>query len=255
MENKIDPQLLHFEHQYEILSYHCDPFTNLKVSSLALFMQEIAWLHSDKMEIGWRKLMENENCFWALTRIKVKMIDPPQWGDTITIKTCSRGTDSIQFFRDWRVYNQNGKLCAIGSSIWVIVDAETRHVQRRPEMADTLPLQGEPVFPDKLRKIKALNEPEFSDYSVIRYSELDVNRHMNNVSYLSRFLDEETSEFRADYRISEAELNFIQETTGGTLVRVGKEVDGDIRKYAIFRKRDNAELCRGKVLWIPREES
>lgn len=255
MENTTDSNNFYYTHDYEVLSYHCDPYTNLRVSSLCIFMQEIAWLHSDKMNIGWKSLMENQNCFWALTRLKVKVIDPPQWGDILTIKTWSRGTDGIQFFRDWQVFDGNGKLRAVGSSIWIIMSAETRHVQRNAELAKIFPLQGEQVFPEKLKKIKPLSEPLFSEYSVIRYSELDVNRHMNNVSYLTRFLDEETPEFRAGYRIGEAELNFIQETTGGTWVRVGKEVDGDTRKYAIYRKRDDAELCRGKVLWIPREES
>ncbi len=254
MEVKTEENKFTYIHDYEVLSCHCDPFSNLRMASLCIFMQEIAWLHSDKMSIGWKSLMENYNCFWALTRLKVKMIDPPQWGDILTIKTWSRGTDGIQFFRDWEVCDNTGKIRAVGSSVWIVMNAETRRVQRDAELTKKFPLHGTQVFPEKLKKIKPLTNPELSDYSVIRYSELDVNCHMNNVSYLTRFLDEETSGFRSKYRISEAELNFLQETTGGTWVRVGKESSGDTKRYTIYRRRDDAELCRGKVLWIPRDE-
>jgi hypothetical protein len=78
---------------------------------------------------------------------------------------------------------------------------------------------------------------------------------MNNVSYLTRFLDEESEEFRSKYRISMAELNFLHETGGGTWVRVGSEKQEDSKHYAIYRKRDDAELCRGKIVWQPRTDS
>ena len=255
MKNTTGEPVLSYTHDYEVLSYHCDPYTNLRVSSLCIFMQEIAWLHSDRMQIGWKTLMENSNCFWALTRLKLELFDPPKWGDTITIKTWSRGTDGIQFFRDWQVFDSHGKIRAVGSSIWIIMSADTRHVQRNAHLAEKFPLQGEQVFPGKLKKIKPLTGPDFSAYSQIRYSELDVNRHMNNVSYLTRFLDEESEEFRSKYRIKEAELNFLRETGGGTWVRVGSEKHEDTKHYAIYRKRDEAELCRGKIVWQAREDS
>lgn len=256
MENPNYTPPMSMTHDYEVMSYHCDPYANLRVSALCIFLQEIAWLHSDKMHIGWKDLMTGHNCFWALSRLKVRMIDPPKWGDIITIKTWSRGTDSIQFFRDWQVFDQQGNLCAVASSIWVIVNADTRHAIRNQILAERFPLQGDKVFAEKLRKIKAPTNPHYSDYSVIRYSELDINHHMNNVSYLTRFLDEETSEFRAKHRIHEAELNFLLEATGDTFVRVGRQITDDNNiTYNITRKGDDAELCRGKVSWLPREQS
>ncbi len=216
-------------------------------------MQESAWFHSHRMGIGWDHLMASRNSFWALTRLKVEVLGSPvKWGERLTVTTWSRGTDGIQFFRDWQVFDQKGVLRAIGTGTWVIVGADSRQVQRNSDLALQFPLQGEQVFPGVLKKIKPLVEPLFSDYSPIRYSEMDVNKHMNNVSYLVRFLDEESAAFRADYRVSGAELNFFKEVTAEASVRVGRVVDGMVRKYAIFREEDGGELCRGKVVWTPR---
>lgn len=253
MEIKDNIPELSYVSEYEVLSYHCDPYSNLKASSLCTFLQEIAWLHSDKMGIGWEDLMSQYQFFWALTRMKVKVFTPPQWGDIITIKTWSRGTDGVQFFRDWQVFDPRGNICAIGSSIWIIMSSDTRKVQRTAFLAEKFPLQGEQVFPGKMKKIQALVNPDFSVFSPIRYSELDVNMHMNNVSYLTRFLDEESFEFRKDNQIDEFELNFQYETTAGTFIKVGKEKhqSGEYL-YNIVRKADDCELCKGKVIWKPR---
>lgn len=254
MEIKDNNPELTYISEYEVLSCHCDPYSNLRASALCTFLQEIAWLHSEKMGIGWEDLMDQYKFFWALTRMKVKVYNPPQWGDIITIKTWSRGTDGVQFFRDWQVFDAQGNICAIGSSIWIIMSSETRKVQRTAFLAEKFPLQGEQVFPGKMKKIPALKNPEYSVYTPIKYSELDVNMHMNNVSYLIRFLDEESFEFRKEMQIDELELNFQHETTAGTFIKVGREKsESGVYLYNIVRKSDDCELCKGKVIWKPRE--
>lgn len=239
---------------YNILSYHCDSFTDLRVSALCTFMQESAWLHSDHMGIGWKILMNESNCFWALTRLKIRILKIPRWGDTITVTTWSRGTDSIQFFRDWRIFDAKGVLCAVGSSVWIIMDTEHRQVQRNSSLALRFPLQGEQVFLEKLRKIPSLHAPVFSHPAPIRYSELDMNMHMNNVSYLIRFLDSETFLFRNENRIREAELNFLHEATGEVPISVGKADRDGARYYTLVSELQKTELCRGKIIWEPRDE-
>ena len=127
-----------------------------------------------------------ENNIWVLSRIYAVITEWPLWGDKIIIRTWHKGTDKLFGIRDFEVYYPDGRRIASATSSWLIIDRETKKLQR-PDKILTNPSGINPVNAltrnaAKLEKSSegGLISPGFK----VKISDLDINLHTNNVRYL-----------------------------------------------------------------------
>ncbi len=172
----------HFSREFEVGSFQVHPDGRLRMNSLADFFQEIAWRHADSADFG-RNLM-TENLSWVLSRFEIKAEDFPTWGDAIRVYTAGRGVDKLFAFREFLVTDLEGKKLASAMSSWVLLNTESKKLHR-PEAvlpASLFDPNLKPEWqPDRLRLSGKL---EFEEIVKVRYSDLDLNNHVNNTSYI-----------------------------------------------------------------------
>ena len=141
--------------------------------------------HSEMAGLGITNINETKRS-WLIISWRVKIFSSPEFNTNITIKTWSRKMDKLYAFRDYNVFDEEGKLIAKASSKWILVDYDSGKIVKLTEdLAKDFNQEGQKVFEE---------DDEISldfDYKIInricyrvRKSQIDLNHHLNNVNFL-----------------------------------------------------------------------
>lgn len=171
-----------FHKDFEVRSYQVDPDGKLSLTALSNLFQEIAWRHADSADFG-RNLQE-QHLSWIMARMDIKCENLPSWGDSIKVYTAGRGVDKLFAFREFLITNFEGGILAQGMSSWVLMNLQTKRLLR-PEKVLPAELFDPEEKPDwQPEKVKLEGEFLKSEKLKVRYSDLDLNNHVNNTSYV-----------------------------------------------------------------------
>ena len=84
----------------------------------------------------------------------------------------------------------------------------------------------------------------------IRYTDLDVNEHVNNVKYLDCILAGFTFDFLKAHTLREVEINYLSEAKYDDSIAVGYEKKENLTfLHSLLRVKDHIELCRARTCW------
>lgn len=186
------------------------------------FMQDIATLHAN--ELGWsRTVLEQFNAFWALSRLKYTLTRPLKPYEVLHVITWPRYIKGAMWYRDFKFFCGD-ELVGTATSAWVVVDRDKRHLIRPKALGFTVPHQIWDIEETLGRLRSEVLEPCFD--RVIRYSDTDVNSHLNNVKIVDILSDAIGLEEHPELWVSSMQVNFIAETRRGATFSVSKQQEG-----------------------------
>ena len=204
-----------------------DLYDNIRPNALLQYFQDLGTAHAVILNIGRDYLVEKYHACWILARVWYRLNRPIHAGEIMRMDTWHRGASGIIFNRDFDIFIGDEHV-GEGISAWVVADIENRKMLR-PSSIDTI---AEAKVPDraKSRQLKLIKEPKEKELvyeRTIRYSDLDVNGHMNNTKYADVLLDVLSPEEMAGKFISEMQLNYSQECKLGETMTVSRIFDGN----------------------------
>lgn len=195
-------------------------------SAIVDFMQDIATRHATEMGIS-GEVLGQQNCFWVLSRLKYTLNRPLRFYEKLRVTTIPRKLRGASWYRDFVFETEDGE---VGSAVtvWAIVDLESRRLVR-PQSLGLSFADQETGQTETLRAIRAENlEPCFD--RVVRYSDIDVNCHLNNVKAVDILSDAFGLEENAARWVSQLQVNYISESTCGTTLSLlrGMQENGSL---------------------------
>ena len=161
----------------------CDANNLWRPGAILTEMQEAAGTHSSSVGCG-REVIVQSGIAWVVTRLELRMLRYPSSGEKITIRTWHRPTRHRLFPRYFEIRDGRGEVVAQASSLWLLMDLETR----QSVSADRLPVQlpdnsDAPEIMPLPGAIAALDAPEKVILRETVYTDLDANGHVNNTKY------------------------------------------------------------------------
>jgi len=233
-------------YKFSIKSYHSDQNGKLTLPALFHFLQECAWDNARLNSFGY-EFLKKENAFWVLSRVLVQVDEYPEWKDEIEIKTWPKGADGFFALRDFEIYCK-GKIVGRVTSYWLILDRNTKR-PRKPEDFNFVheDFIQEAAIERKLEKIVFKDEINELERRKVFYSDLDVNKHVNNAAYVRWILDSNFS-IENNKKISEFEINFLSELSLNDEfiihhVGIGSE------SYFILKNSKDREVSKARILY------
>ena len=224
--------------KFLVTTYDTDLNGGLKPYSLMNYFQEIASRNAANLHFGYDDLREN-SIFWALSRIRVKINKMPRWNDDILLETWPMRIDKILALRGFQLRDPTGNVLIDAISAWLALDLETRRPSRLDRlMKDVgwLPEFGE--LKDTPGKIIL---PEMKDHSSlkVKYSDIDVNRHVSNSKYVEWAIDAVADKNSID-SIKEYQINFTKEAKLGDAIniQVSKLNNGELFVCGVNRESE-----------------
>ena len=202
-----------FEKDYYIGAGESDAFNLCRPSTVLLMLQDAATTHAESIGYGRNEIIEKYNSVWVLSRLYYKLNKPIRYSDTVHIKTWNRGLKGVSWYRDFLI-SVNGEEVGKASNMWVLVDIDARKI-KRPDASlaetDAKSALTIPGYDISLNKIKAPEILSEAFVKTIRYSDLDVNNHVNNTKYADLCCDAISFEEMHNKFLSEFQINYQRE--------------------------------------------
>ena len=213
-----------------INSRDVDGCGHCRASALLGYLQDASAEHTVLCGCDRREMMERYHVFWMLARIWVRLRRPIRWLDSVTIRTWHRGGKGVLIYRDYDIL-VDGEVVGEAVALWVLPDFETRKLLNTRNVLIPELVGSAGGLPPKSKTLAALRAPDGIVEAArreMRYSDTDVNGHVNNTKYADFCCDL----LRMDQRKpsvfwSELEITYHAECMpGGFLVLCLAEQDG-----------------------------
>jgi len=241
-----------WEDEYSVSFHEVDSKNEVFLPVLWSFMQETAWHHADHLRLGYSDLMEQQY-FWVLSRLSVQMEGYPRWRDRIQVKTWLTGTGRLFALRQFSIADLSGNILGTARSAWLVLDLKSRKPQKieplfKPirHLYDHLPPAEEP------EKLPTPAQPSSKKSYEVRYSDIDIHHHVNNIRYIEWILDSIPREMNRTHQIHTFEINFLAESSYEDVISIQTETFQEsppIFLHRVSREREAKELCRARTGW------
>lgn len=216
----------------------------LKPSAFLNFLQDVATIAADKGGFGYNEVYP-KNLGWFLLKYHMEFNNYPQNIENLLIKTEARGYNKLFAHRDFDVYDsENGSLIGRVISYWALVNFKDKSMAMPNE-----------IFPDKFDKVEKreddlnflkVHSPERVDFSAefkVRYDDIDVNKHVNNMNYIVWAFEALPKAFRDTYKPKTIDMVYKKEIQYGNIVLSEVQIDENVALISVKNKDNNEELC------------
>ncbi len=170
--------------------FHCDFSGKLTMSVLGNHLLNCAGFHAADRGFGIATLNENHYT-WVLSRLAVELENMPCQYEGFSIQTWVENVYRLFTDRNFAILDKEGKAVGYARSVWAMISMETR------KPADLLTLHGGSITDyvcdkecpiSKPGRIKVTEKTPVSEYQT-RYSDIDINGHVNSIKYIEHILD------------------------------------------------------------------
>jgi hypothetical protein len=173
-------------------------------------------------------------------------LEPNVWEETYQIRTFEvdcRNRLSILSMFNFMQYAASKHAQALGVSVCIL-----------PFVDRLKPLEGHHVLPDTLEKLPELKNRTYEKKFIARYGDLDVNQHVNNVSFVEWVVEGVPSSLLNTSAPVQLEINFLAEAFYEDCILVAchlRDPDNTVYHHSLTRQADGRELARARSFWRP----
>jgi medium-chain acyl-[acyl-carrier-protein] hydrolase len=239
----------HLRQRFRVPFHHADPTGAASIVALAGYLQQVAGLHAEGLGVGAERLSE-DGLFWVLTRLFVRIGRAPRGGETIEIETWPSQRPRQLFLRDFRIRDEGRAEIVTATSSWALIDAARRKAAKGPawiaglvEFDDARAAQFPVRTPSRLETIGR------SAAVTPRWSDIDVNGHVNNANLVGWLLEVLQSDWLAAHTLSALDVAFRNECRrDDTVQSVATAISEDCFAHAL-RRGDGTEIARAQSWW------
>uniref|UniRef100_Q8S9G4 Acyl-[acyl-carrier-protein] hydrolase n=1 Tax=Iris tectorum TaxID=114617 RepID=Q8S9G4_9ASPA len=237
---------LSYKESFLVRCYEVGINKTATVETIANLLQEIGCNHAQSVGFSTdgfatTTTMRKLHLIWVTSRMHIEIYKYPAWGDVVEIETWCQSEGRIGTRRDWILKDlATGSVIGRATSKWVMMNQDTRKLQRvsdevRDEYLVFCPRTPRFTFPEEdnnsLKKISKLEDPaQHSRFGLVpRRADLDMNQHVNNVTYIGWVLESMPQEIIDTHELQTITLDYRRECQHDDLVDslTSLEVVGD----------------------------
>lgn len=212
-----------YEKKYALNYFDFDKNYKLKPTTLMNFLQDISTLH---FGVRTAHLSETElPGLWVIVEWQVDIFEMPDSVMDLTVKTEPNYFRKFIAYRRYEIDDNKGRQLGQAISKWAYIDPMTRKQINIPKLLnDVFEVEENCEKPGKIEfeEMHGATLDEMTRTSV--YSDIDVNHHVNNVTYIKWAIDALGSDLLDHYRLKTLKVSFKREVFEGEEVIVTTEV-------------------------------
>lgn len=229
------------EFEFTVDSRDVDMFKQCRPSAILGYLQEAATLAAFDLGASGPDVERKYGCLWMISRIWVEMEKPLRWNDKIVVRTWHRGTAGASSYRDFDIY-RDGEYVGQGVSNWVLVEIAARKLFRMKNLVEFDGTDGGQLCKSiKLHKVKMPGAFDGREERVMRYSDTDINGHINNMHYADFACDALHLERHMEGKfVRSFQIGYVGECLAGETVSIDTAV-GDQELFAHGLGADGSE--------------
>ncbi|KDP26359.1 hypothetical protein JCGZ_17517 [Jatropha curcas] len=279
-----------YKEKFIVRSYEVGINKTATVETIANFLQEVGCNHAQSVGFSTdgfatTPTMRKLHLIWVTARMHIEIYKYPAWSDVVEIETWCQSEGRIGTRRDWILKDYaTGQVIGRATSKWVMMNQDTRRLQKvtddvRDEYLVFCPRELRLAFPEEnnrsLKKISKLEDTtQYSKLGLVpRRADLDMNQHVNNVTYIGWVLESMPQEIIDTHELQTITLDYRREcqhddvvdsltsaeslegagldlhATNGSATAIAGEQDSRNFLHLLRFSSDGLEINRGRTEW------
>lgn len=238
---------------FQICSYQTDFRSKATIQTLCRFLQEAAGNHARDLGFSVESLQQ-QGLTWMLSRFHVQVERYPAWQERVRVETWPAAAVGFYGIRDFFYFDEHDHLLAKASSIWLIIELARKTPIRLPDNILGVHKTDRPrAIDDRFDLLWRPSQPQIEKRFDVRHSDIDLNQHVNNVSYVEWAVETISDDLWRTAELTGLEVSFRAEALPGDTVVVQSEqaAEGGCQtiRHRVLRASDNAELFLARTRW------
>ncbi len=197
--------------------------------------------HAVKRGFGMMDL-NNRRYTWVLSRLAIEMEQMPKVYDTLAVSTWIENIYRLFTNRNFSIKGEDGTVFGYARSIWAMIDYDTRQPAQLEQMEGEvfqqflLPEEPCPIAPQG--RVRPLADEDFVKAHHAKYSDIDMNSHVNSIKYVEHIMDLfSIDDYAAERNLHRLEIAYMAESRYGDLLSFfRRQVDDDT--YEVEVRKD-----------------
>ena len=206
-------------YDYTAEAYSLDFMGRLPLPTLGNYLLQAATQHAEERAAGYAE-MERRGTAWVLSRLAIEVIDSDGLAAPIRVSTWAEAMERIFIKRCFEVTSAaTDKPLAYARSIWAAIDKNTRRpTSLAGAWPDRMMVPGRHCPVEIAGRIAAAEAApdDAPDTRTVRYSDLDINGHLNSIKHMEAMLDGFDLETYRKASVQHFEISYHAEGRYGT---------------------------------------
>jgi medium-chain acyl-[acyl-carrier-protein] hydrolase len=246
-----------------------EPTLAVKPSALFNFLQDMASEHAEKIGFGYAELCA-KNQAWFLLKYRMEFDEYPAGIYSLSITTEPRGYRKMFAHRNFAVYANDtadtppvenkpfnrsdipptNRLLGRVSSVWAVIDVKSGGLVS-PQTLNSPYMQAFEKCGDDLNygKIPPITNADVTKDFEIRYEDIDVNGHVNNINYFIWAFETLDFDFRSSHRLKTLDVVFKKEVKYGDLITSQMVFTDANMSVHVIKNSAGEDLCLLQAGW------
>jgi len=249
-----EPSVLVMPHV--VRSGETDARGRLSLVAVCELLQESAGRHAVALGVG-ADVLSPRGLAWVLVEWRVAMERYPVWRDELTVETWPSDLSERFATRDFRLVSPDGGEIGRATSHWAILDVARRRPVRMPDLVRAIPRTARGrAFPGGLSRLAAPDPAETVLEVAVRWTDLDRNGHVNNLSYVAWTVESVPREILHEATPRELAISFRSECRSDAAVAVQTARDAvesvggrEVFRHRIVERGTGRELTLARTAW------
>ncbi len=233
--------------QVAVQPFEVDFRGKMTMSLIVNNLLNVAGTHANRRGFGISRLNE-EGHTWVLSRLALELKEFPKTDDNIVFETWVESLMRTFTLRNFSIKKEDGNVIGYARTIWAMIDTTTR------KPLNLVGIGIEPYLTDiecpieKAGKIAVPDKYEESSFTV-KYSDVDINQHLNSAKYVEHILDVFTLHKFSKWNIQRFEIEFIDECFFDETIKVCKTEITETEFVVILKNNQDKVVCKSKILF------
>ncbi|MFO7524053.1 MAG: thioesterase [Ignavibacteriaceae bacterium] len=207
-----------------VRAYDVDFNNKIKISSVFNMLQDVAAVHADNLGLGFKDLYKH-NFAWVLNWVKLEINDYPAFSDSVIIKTWPRCKHKLYSMRDYTIRNKDIQTLFNATSAWLPINTKTKRITDTKNLPKVINYQPDLIAVDEFPvKIIPGSAKEVLFNKKFRYTDIDINQHVNNTRYIELILDSYNTDNYSNRIIKSIAVTFSSECFFNDEIEISRSV-------------------------------
>lgn len=216
-----------WETTFRVRAFDVDANDRLKVSSIIDYFQDAASNDAERLNFGYTNFVPR-GLTWVLSWAKFEFLQFPKFAEEIKIQTWGKKQVKLYSMRDYLLYNSKDEIVCKGTSAWLLLYAKSMRPKILPQLFPEIKMHdSKDALTDLPQKIIPSSKTEIIYSTQIQYSDIDLNEHANNVSYIRLMLDCFDRSFHKEHPMKNLTVSFNAESKYGDEIQLNKATEKD----------------------------
>lgn len=212
--------MLRLREEHKVEFGEIDFTEKLTLNGVVYYMQQLAANHAIRLGVSFYKNTEKPQYYWVLSRVKFHIKKYPRWQEKVAMETYPGGYEKLFAIRLFDLFDESQQKIGHIIGNYILMDAETNRPVRIKGAKEPLDVLDFPYEGEVLDKLQIPDKIIKKEIRKARYSEIDVNKHMNNACYIRWVVDMIELEEFTHKEIKSLQINYNTSVLYGTEVEV-----------------------------------